>query len=71
MPQGSILGPVFILYIKDIPHTARGCDVVMYADNNFLICDKDEFDIQCKTNLIIDKALHWFCDYNFIHFHAR
>ena len=35
-PQGSILGPLFLLYINDMPQ-AVDCDLFFYADDTCLL----------------------------------
>ena len=36
VPQGSILGPLFIIYMNDLQNITSTCDISMYADDTHL-----------------------------------
>ena len=47
--KGSILGPLFLLYINAIPLSILGLKLVLFADDtNILIVDKNEHALQQK-----------------------
>ena len=39
VPQGSVLGPFFSVYINDLPSCADIFNMIMYADDTTLFCD--------------------------------
>ncbi len=59
VPQGSILGPLFILYINDIANSSNLFNFMIYADDTTLsititleIVIKDTTVVVLKLNLI-------------------
>ena len=69
VPRGSILGPLLILlYINDIPQ-ALSCDLLLYADDSYLIFQrKDINEIEKVLNEDFSDLCDWFLDNKSIYF---
>ena len=63
LPQGSVLGPLlFLLYVNDMPQ-AVSCELLLYADDTFLICKgKDIETIEDQLNKDFNSLCEWFID---------
>ena len=64
VPQGSVLGPLFILFINDIPtilKDAVNINLNLYADDTSLTIYADNNQLLTKyLQLYIDKLVYWF-----------
>lgn len=48
VPQGFILGPLFSIYMNDLPSVVHGCQLNMYADDMELHCSSRYlFSVHC------------------------
>jgi hypothetical protein len=49
VPQGSVLGPLFFMYVNDITENVQGAKMILFADDtNLLITGKDAFELNIK-----------------------
>jgi hypothetical protein len=62
VPQGSIQGPLFIIYVNDLPYGINPyAKPVMYADDtSLLITAKNLNDLQTKLNFTLNYMNEWF-----------
>ena len=64
VPQGSVLGPLFILFINDMPtifKDAVNINLNLYADDTSLTIYADNNELLSKyLQLYIDKLVYWF-----------
>jgi len=62
VPQASILGPLFLLYINDLPGTLNNISIsVHFADDTVVvITNKNRMNFQNKINIVFDKLNKWF-----------
>ena len=62
MPQGSILGPLFLLvYINDIVNVSTLVDFLMFADDsNLFISSRSLESLSIIANTVLAKLAKWF-----------
>ena len=60
VPQGSILGPLFVLYIHDITTSPHQAQIVKYADGTVIFyANKDDEVIQTVLNNELSSMTNW------------
>ena len=61
--QGSILGPLFFLiYINDISQAVK-CNLFLYADDTYLVCQhKDINETEKQIGKDFESICDWFVD---------
>ena len=57
IPQGSILGPLFIIYMNDLRHASKKSDLINYADDSTFLMDITKFG---KNDHIISTRIDRF-----------
>jgi len=62
VPQGSILGPIFFLYIHDLPRCyVQGVKMVLHANDTIILVEvKDEYAHKLKTESVMKQLEVWF-----------
>jgi hypothetical protein len=62
VPQGSILGPLFIIYLNDLPYGLQQENkLVIYADNVSVILQaSNETELKTQINQTMDYMTEWF-----------
>ena len=62
VPRGSILGPILLLYVNDMPQAVNS-DILLYANDTCLIyTDKDIKTIEEQLNTDFSSLCDWFID---------
>ena len=62
VPQGSILGPLFLIYVNDMPMAVK-CNLFLYADDTCLVFQsKNVKDIEKQLNEDFAHICDWFVD---------
>ena len=60
VPQGSVLGPLFLIYINDLHKSIKYCNVRHFADDtNLLISKNSPKQLQKYLNLDIKNLCKW------------
>ena len=60
VPQGSVLGPTFCLYVNTIVSSFENCDSILYADDTEIhYSDKDLSTARTKVNQDMTNVDHW------------
>ena len=61
MPQGSVLGPLFILlYINDLPNISKKLKLCLFADDTNLYFSSNDLDyLQTVVNKELKKVSKW------------
>jgi len=61
VPRGSVLGPLFLLHINDLPVNIHDANLVMFADDtNVLLSNSDERLLQTKIDRVVAELETWF-----------
>jgi hypothetical protein len=62
VPQGSVLGPLFFIYINDLPLGINiDCKITLYADDtSVLIFGNNAQDLQVKVSMAVNTLQYWF-----------
>jgi hypothetical protein len=61
VPQGSVLGPLFLMFINDLPRVIQNAVVVLFADNtNILITEHNTLLLNEKIQNIRKQSENWF-----------
>ena len=59
VPQGSILGPLFLIYVNDMK-AAVNCKLILYADDSaLLVSGKDVVKIEQALSRELDAVIEW------------
>ena len=59
VPQGSILGPLFLLYINDISNSSAILKFILFADDTNIFYSCQNFEILCST-VNLREVIQWF-----------
>ena len=60
VPQGSILGPLFILFINDLPSQLSHSNSTMFADDTTILTTGSSIhDLHVKLNLVANDLSAW------------
>jgi hypothetical protein len=62
VPQGLVLGPLFLVYINDLPYGFnRDVKFVLYADDtSVLVTANNNIELQSKFSFTLNKIRSWF-----------
>jgi hypothetical protein len=62
VPQGSILGPIFLLYINDLPAVIRDMlKPTLFADDiTIMLTTSNPLQLKENLNIVFGKIIHWF-----------
>ena len=64
VPQGSILGPLFLLYINDLPECLRSTNPCMYADDTKVFTSAfDANELVVKLNSDLAHVRNWLANF--------
>jgi hypothetical protein len=66
--QGSILGPLLIIYINDLQLRINSVsEPILFADDNCVIISGRNFNYFCSvTNLVLSQMIKWFAANNLV-----
>ena len=60
VPQGSILGPLFIIFMNNLPSCLTSCEVILYADTVIYYTSSMVKEIELRINEDLVNITEWF-----------
>jgi hypothetical protein len=62
VPQGSIIGPLFLVYINDLPPRINSlAEPILFADDTSVIISNRNFkDFSATSNVVLSRMIEWF-----------
>ena len=69
VPQGTVLGPIFFIYINDFPEYLQHSTLRLFADDSIIYKEIKTINDAQNLQLDLDAACRWEKDW-LMHFHA-